>query len=1153
MKLRIGLAALLLAVFTCCTSAPQKERPRIIVTSDGEIDDECSLVRFMLYMNDWDVEGIITSASQYHWRGHKWAGDGWMEPYLDAYEQIYPNLLKHDARYPSPEYVRSISVMGNVDAQGEMDQVTPGSELIVRVLLDESDDRPVWLQAWGGTNTIARALKTIQEEHPEKMAYVAAKARLYCIWEQDSTFQAYIRPEWSRKYGLKVIVSDQFVGYDYFWKRYNLPAEDSLYFDRKWMKENILKGHGPLCDLYKAHEDGDFRSEGDSPSYFYVIDNGLSDTEHPDWGNWGGRYVNVRENTWMDPVLEEGYVYPQGRWYTSSAWGRYRLHQNIDQDAELYAYLEPILRWLPAVQNDFAARADWCTRSYEEANHAPRVKVKGQVEVTAAPGETVSLDASRTTDPDKDALRFRWWYYADPSSYKGNIQIENADRSKASLTLPADITDGETLHVICEVSDGGTPSITRYARKVITVKGGKADRPRILISTDIGGTDPDDNQSMMHYLLFSNEFECEGLVSSPSYGSGSKEEILRMIGLYEQDLPALRRHASGWPGPDYLRSITKQGARGAAPMKGWRDTPTEGSEHIVKCALKASDKPLYVLVWGGLDDLAQALHDCPAIQDRIRVYWIGGPNKKFSINSYVYIVEHFPNLWFIENNVSYRGFIADGKVKDPYNADFYDHFVRHAGALGEDFINYLGGRPKLGDTPSLLYMMDGDPACPEKECQGGSFTPCNRSSHIVFDRPATADDKVQTHSVIEFRLKGAVRDGVAPGTPSLVLSVDGQDWDGYYLGDGQYMVRYATYKAGIRNYIITSDFVPAQRGQFTVENVYPGEARQTDYTVGDRWYVDRPDEDLYWKDCQGAQTVYKWRTDAVEAWGRRCAWLMPETAHVFIVAGQSNTDGRVPVGDLPAYIKAYASDTTFLTGAYPHCLIAQNDTAARFVPFWPHQRLGTGRWAYDAVTYYLLDSLLRQPFYVIKWAVGGTSIAVNPEKIGPKSRFWSADEAWLASTSAYEKGGHSLLLDLTQEIDRAVDGTLSRLPQGYQIDAFIWHQGESDAKYGDAYYDNLKGVVTYVRNHLSGKTGQDCSGLPFIFGTVARSNRQYGAEVEAAMRRFAAEDPNAYLIDLKDATLQGDKLHFDAPAAEDFGRRVFEVLQTCGCLTSASK
>src|SRR6187455_1198085 len=104
-------------------------------------------------------------------------------------------------------------------------------------------------------------------------------------------------------------------------------------------------------------------------------------------------------------------------------------------------------------------------------------------------------------------------------------------------------------------------------------------KPRILVSTDIGGTDPDDNQSMTHLLMYSDLFAIEGLVSSPSFGKGSKAEILRMIDLYEKDLPKLRKHKNKLAAPAYLRSITKQGRQGNAPYKGYVSA-TEGSDWI---------------------------------------------------------------------------------------------------------------------------------------------------------------------------------------------------------------------------------------------------------------------------------------------------------------------------------------------------------------------------------------------------------------------------------------------------------------------------------------------------------------------------------------------------------------------------------------------
>ena len=451
--------------------------PRVIATTDGEIDDQCSMVRFLLYANEWDVEGIVTSSSQYHSHGHNWAGDDWVQPYLEAYAQVYPNLLKHDSHYPTPEYLRDRTRLGNVKSEGAMEEVTPGSQLITRVLLDESDNRPVWLLAWGGPNTIARALKTIEEEHPDKMAYVAHKIRFFFIWEQDSTYQSYIRPHWG-KYDILTIISDQFLAIAYDWDKI-LPADKQTYFTADWMKAHILEGHGPLCALYKAHtageegyEAGDFRSEGDSPSFIYDIITGLrnGNLEHPDWGSWGGRYTNVRGNTWLDPVPDPTYRYPAGRWWTGTAWGREYLRSEYPGHQEqMTEYFKPIARWTDALQNDFASRADWCVKSYADANHPPVVAPANPRDLAVRPGATVQLN-TRGYDPDGDALTYRWWQYQEASSYKGNIKIRNAGQQNAAFTIPKDARTGQTIHMVCTVQDNGTPPLSRYQRVIVTVQ-----------------------------------------------------------------------------------------------------------------------------------------------------------------------------------------------------------------------------------------------------------------------------------------------------------------------------------------------------------------------------------------------------------------------------------------------------------------------------------------------------------------------------------------------------------------------------------------------------------------------------------------------------------------------------------------------------------
>lgn len=450
-------------------------KPRVIVTSDGEIDDECSMVRFLLYANEWDIEGIITSSSQYHWHGHKWAGDDWIDPYLEAYTEVYPNLIKHDKSYPSPDYLKSVTFLGNVETEGEMNSITPGSQHIVSVFLDNTDDRPIWVQAWGGTNTIARALKTIEEEHPDRMAEVAGKIRFFFIWEQDSTYQAYIRPHWG-KYNILTIISDQFEAIAYRWKIIQ-PEEMHKYFNGSWMKENILNDHGSLCSLYKAHsesddefEEGDFRSEGDSPAFLHSIVTGLRNMESPDWGGWGGRYVLLRENTWLDRVPVEGYEYPEGRWYAGSTWGRKmtKAGATYSTNPDYREYFKPMWRWSDALQNDFAARADWCVLPFSGANHPPVVKLSNELNITADQGTEIELNATGTYDPDKDKLSYAWWQYEEADTYPGKVIIMNPNGPKASLTIPADLEQGQTIHIVCEVKDDGSPVLTRYQRVIIT-------------------------------------------------------------------------------------------------------------------------------------------------------------------------------------------------------------------------------------------------------------------------------------------------------------------------------------------------------------------------------------------------------------------------------------------------------------------------------------------------------------------------------------------------------------------------------------------------------------------------------------------------------------------------------------------------------------
>lgn len=404
-------------------------------------------------------------------------------------------------------------------------------------------------------------------------------------------------------------------------------------------------------------------------------------------------------------------------------------------------------------------------------------------------------------------------------------------------------------------------------------------KPRVLISTDIGGTDPDDNQSMIHLLMYSEKFRLEGLVSSPSYGEGNKEEILRMIDLYEKDYAKLSTHEKQLATPAFLRSITKQGRKGAAPYKGY-STSTEGSNWIIQCAKQKSKDPLWVLVWGGLEDIAQALHDAPEIHKNIKVFWIGGPNKKWSANSYAYIVKNFPDLWFIECNSSYYGFFSnDGSSEDIKSDKYYENYMQGAGAMAEDFKNNrYKGNVKMGDTPSLLYMMDGDPNFPEKESWGGSYEKFNRSSRVIFNRETSIKDTVGVYSIVEFNFKGP-KSNIDKDKPCFTMNVKAkigeQKWDGYYLGDGNYSVRYIPKQTEIISYTISSEIkgLGTYAGQFFVSNKWPSRPSKNDYKLGNNYYTDRADSNLFLGIWQGGKTTLKWREDVLLDWAKRWKWL----------------------------------------------------------------------------------------------------------------------------------------------------------------------------------------------------------------------------------------------------------------------------------------
>lgn len=486
--------------------ASQTHKPRIIVTTDGELDDQNGFIRLLLYANEFDFEGLIYSSSQWHYSGDgegtlfssqmpntaeyygerselRWTGTEWIQEFIDLYAENYQNLLKHDPGYPSPAYLKRLVRVGNIEFEGEMEAVTPGSELIKEVLLDEKPG-PVQIQVWGGTNTLARALKSIEEQFKGTAEWdqihekVSNKAIVYIILGQDVTFQEYILPNWP---DLKTIYNHgQPRGFAYDWHKRAPKAFHSL-LSGDWYTKHILRDRGPLLDRYytygdgrpvegdeeaqyftmeetrrRGHEQFDFIGEWDSPAWLHAFDYRIgirSIGDPPSFGGLGGRFVQSATNpsVWADEWTDietvtdfNPYTEKQDPWY-------------------------PQTRWIAVLQNDFAARADWLVKSYEDANHAPAVELNHPATLQARAGQEVQLSAT-ASDPDGDAIEYHWWHYVEAGTLDEELAIEAPHNSSASLIVPANAEPGDTIHILVQATDNGYIPMSGFRRVVINIK-----------------------------------------------------------------------------------------------------------------------------------------------------------------------------------------------------------------------------------------------------------------------------------------------------------------------------------------------------------------------------------------------------------------------------------------------------------------------------------------------------------------------------------------------------------------------------------------------------------------------------------------------------------------------------------------------------------
>lgn len=269
----------------------------------------------------------------------------------------------------------------------------------------------------------------------------------------------------------------------------------------------------------------------------------------------------------------------------------------------------------------------------------------------------------------------------------------------------------------------------------------QADRLRVAVSSDIGGSDNDDYQSMAHFLVYADRFDVEGMISSPPK-QGRAQHFQHAIDAYEKDYANLRRYSSAYPAPEQLRGLVKQGAEDPAPDASF-SRPTEGSRWLVERASAKDARPLYVLVWGSITDVAQAVHDAPSIKNKLRVYAIGSWNTGNDRISRDYLFKEHPDLWWIEADSTFRGMYVGGQQEGEWgNQAFLDQHVRGHGALGDFLVDKLGAI-KMGDSPSVLYLLMGDPDDPTAPHWGGSFVKTDHGPHYWTDSadPALVEGK----------------------------------------------------------------------------------------------------------------------------------------------------------------------------------------------------------------------------------------------------------------------------------------------------------------------------------------------------------------------------------------------------------------------------
>ena len=451
MKASLISVAFVAMLFAVPGVASAQDKLRVIIETDagGDPDDEQSLVRFLLYVNEWDVEGIIANrptARPGENRNSVRTGLGIVQRHLTAYGEVHPRLSENAPGYPTRGHLWARTVSGYASSEDAVN--------LLIAAVDRDDPRPVWFQNWGtdhgsDPSNLKRALDRVRAERGEA-GYAKFKERI--LLSSDNQFGEHtteLSPPWR------------------FWIQPARPKLEGAFMYHRFgplpataggfdLDRDARTGHGPLGALYPTNTNIR-QKEGDSADFLYLIPTGMNDPMQPGWGSWAGRF---------GPRDDE--QPPKPGWYWANVRDSWQGTTNRDN---------VLKRWAADLQNDFRARLDWCVKPFAEANHPPTAVLNGSrpreiLMLTAGPGASVQLDASGSNDPDGDALTYEWFLYPEAGTYAGKVDLRQEDKTRVIVTLPTDGA-GKTIHVILALRDSGTPPLVAYRRAVLQV----ADKP----------------------------------------------------------------------------------------------------------------------------------------------------------------------------------------------------------------------------------------------------------------------------------------------------------------------------------------------------------------------------------------------------------------------------------------------------------------------------------------------------------------------------------------------------------------------------------------------------------------------------------------------------------------------------------------------------